>query len=38
LVPDHPTPGRTSKGRATLDEFGREIHDLIQAVADGART
>jgi altronate hydrolase len=30
--------GRILEGRATLDEVGDEIYDLIQRVADGART
>ena len=30
--------GRILEGRATLDAVGREIYDLIQAVANGART
>jgi altronate hydrolase len=30
--------GRILEGRATLDEVGREIFDLILDVADGRRT
>ena len=30
--------GRILEGRATLDDVGREIHDLILTVANGAPT
>jgi altronate hydrolase len=30
--------GRILEGRASLDEVGREIHDLVLAVARGAQT
>jgi altronate dehydratase large subunit len=30
--------GRILEGRATLDEVGREIHELVLAVADGCQT
>jgi altronate dehydratase large subunit len=30
--------GRILEGRASLDEVGREIHDLVLSVANGART
>jgi altronate dehydratase large subunit len=30
--------GRIIEGRATLDEVGREIRDLVLGLADGART
>jgi altronate hydrolase len=30
--------GRILEGHATLDEVGREIHDLVLAVADGRQT
>jgi altronate hydrolase len=30
--------GKILQGHATLDEVGREIYELIVAVADGART